>query len=105
MVRIRIVNLVFAISATCFDTLSNHNRYFFTLHKYNHSNREFIACQPSDTYSALQPATSLPLATIFVGRKVWLQFDFYVLLTVHLSIFILVINQLDAKNLFYNKFI
>ena len=31
---------------------------------------------------------------------------FYVLLTVHLSIiFILVTNQLDAQNLFYNKFI
>jgi len=30
---------------------------------------------------------------------------FYVLLTVHLSIFILVINQLDAQILFYNKFI
>ena len=28
-----------------------------------------------------------------------------VLLTVHLSIFILVISQLDAQNLFYNKFI
>jgi len=32
-----------------------------------------------------------------------LYFD--VLLTVHLSIFILVINQLDAQTLFYNKFI
>ena len=31
--------------------------------------------------------------------------DFDVLLTVHLNIFILVINQLDAQNLFYNKFI
>ena len=31
--------------------------------------------------------------------------DFDVLLTVHLSTFILVINQLDAQNLFYNKFI
>ena len=31
--------------------------------------------------------------------------SFDVLLTVHLSIFILVINQLDAQNLFYNKFI
>jgi hypothetical protein len=32
--------------------------------------------------------------------------NFYVLLTVHLSIFILVINQLGAQNfLFYNKFI
>jgi hypothetical protein len=31
--------------------------------------------------------------------------DFDVLLTVHLSIFILVVNQLDAQNLFYNKFI
>ena len=30
---------------------------------------------------------------------------FDVLLTAHLSIFILVINQLDAQNLFYNKFI
>ena len=30
---------------------------------------------------------------------------FYVLLTVHLSIFILVINQLDAQHLFFNKFI
>jgi len=30
---------------------------------------------------------------------------FDVLLTVHLSIFILVINQLDALNLFYDKFI
>ena len=32
--------------------------------------------------------------------------DFFcVFLTVHLSIFILAINQLDAQNLFYNKFI
>jgi len=31
--------------------------------------------------------------------------DFDVLLTVHLSIFILVINQLDAQNLFYSEFI
>ena len=30
---------------------------------------------------------------------------FYVLLTVHLSIFILVINQRDAQNLFYSTFI
>ena len=29
---------------------------------------------------------------------------FYVLLTVHLSTFISVFNQLDAQNLFYNKF-
>jgi len=28
----------------------------------------------------------------------------YVLLTVHLSIFISVFNQLDAQNLFHNKF-
>ena len=32
-------------------------------------------------------------------------FFFYILLAVQLSIFILVINQLDAQNLFYNKFI
>jgi len=31
--------------------------------------------------------------------------SFDVLLTVHLSILILVINQIDAQNLFYNKFI
>ena len=31
-------------------------------------------------------------------------YSFYVLLTVHLSIFISVFNQLDAQNLFYNKF-
>ena len=30
---------------------------------------------------------------------------FNVLLTVHLSIFLLIINQFDAQNLFYNKFI
>ena len=30
---------------------------------------------------------------------------FNVLLTVHVSIFMLVINQLDAQNLFNNKFI
>jgi len=31
--------------------------------------------------------------------------NFDVLLTVHLSIFILVINQIDAQHLFNNKFI
>ena len=31
--------------------------------------------------------------------------NFNVLLTVHLSIFILKINQIDSQNLFYNKFI
>jgi hypothetical protein len=30
---------------------------------------------------------------------------FYVLLKVHLIIFILVINQINAQNVFYNKFI
>jgi len=32
-------------------------------------------------------------------------FFFYVLLTVRPSVFILAINQLDAQNLFYSKFI
>jgi len=36
--------------------------------------------------------------------KVFFNF-FDVLLNLHLSVFILVINQLDAQNLFYNKFI
>jgi len=38
-------------------------------------------------------------------RRVFFCFFFDVLLIVHLSIFILVINQLDAQNLFYSKFI
>ena len=42
--------------------------------------------------------------TLKEERRVKVIF-FGVLLTVHLSIFILVINQLDAQNLFYNKFI
>ena len=33
-----------------------------------------------------------------------IDFFFDVLLTVHLCIFISVFNQLDARNLFYNKF-
>ena len=40
-----------------------------------------------------------------IWRKYEIVFLFYVLLTVHLSIFILVVNQLDAQNLFYNKFV
>jgi len=41
----------------------------------------------------------------FYGTEIQ-RLNFDVLLTVHLSIFILVINQLDAQNiLFYNKFI
>ena len=38
-------------------------------------------------------------------RSTSFLFFFNVLLTVHLIIFILAINQLDAQNLFYNKFI
>ena len=38
-------------------------------------------------------------------RAVITMTNFDVLLTVHLRIFILVINQVDAQNLFYNKFI
>ena len=41
--------------------------------------------------------------TSWTSRKRFYSFD--VLLTVHLSIFILVINQLEVQNLFYNKFI
>jgi hypothetical protein len=50
--------------------LNNRNRFIFTLPKYNQSNREFNAYQPSNAYSALQPATSHPVAIIFVGGKV-----------------------------------
>ena len=44
------------------------------------------------------------IVDVYVG-KISYKIFFDVLLTVHLSIFILVINQLDAQNLFYNKFI
>jgi len=37
-------------------------------------------------------------------RLTWFPADLDVLLTVHLSIFISVFNQLDAQNLFHNKF-
>ena len=40
----------------------------------------------------------------FSKQHWWVLLFFYVLLTVHLSI-ILVINQINAQNLFYNKFI
>ena len=45
--------------------------------------------------------TALPLHDWLLNMVI-INFD--VLLTVHLSIFILVFNQLDAQNLFYNKF-
>ena len=40
----------------------------------------------------------------FRGHVMNIFLDFDVLLTVHLSIFILEFNQLDAQNLFYSKF-
>ena len=43
----------------------------------------------------------LPLSS-FPMWQIYMNFD--VLLTVHLSIFISVFNQLDAQNLFYSKF-
>jgi len=52
------------------------------------------------TSSLLGP--NILLSTLFSNTPVYF---FYVLLTVHLSIFILAINQLDAQNLFYDKFI
>ena len=50
---------------------------------------------------------SFRLSWMTVGHATWCKVTpFDVLLTgQHLSIFILVINQLDAQNLFYNKFI
>ena len=51
---------------------------------------------------------SLPLGLIFGNTvRTWGQVGklfFDVLLTVHLSIFIAVFNQIDAQNLFHNKF-
>ena len=48
--------------------------------------------------------TTCAIMYCWYEKHIWCVF-FYVLLTVHLSIFILVTNQLDAQNLSYNKFI
>ena len=45
------------------------------------------------------------LIYIYIHIYIYMRVCFDVLLTVHLSIFMLVINQLDAQNLFYSKFI
>ena len=45
------------------------------------------------------------IEVLIVCMKCDIHSCFNVLLTVHLRIFILVINQLDAQNLFYNNFI
>ena len=68
----------------------------------------------SRTSGATSPPSHLPRwrakkqIHFILSKLQWYQHTFvffYVLLTVHLSIFILVSNQIDAKNLFYNTFI
>jgi len=44
-------------------------------------------------------------STFYQHSSTYRNIGFDVLLTMHLSIFILTINQLDAQNLFYSKFI
>jgi len=44
------------------------------------------------------------LAKTSCGKYTLKNYNIDVLLTVHLSIFISVFNQLDAQNLFHNKF-
>ena len=59
----------------------------------------------SSSNTAVQPAGSITLPmviTLYVMMMINNNKSFDVLLTMHLSIFILVINQLDAQNLFYN---
>jgi len=67
-----------------------------------------IFCQElSEVGTEIVTVTALLLAEIASSVE-WLgkQKNFFdVLLTVHLSIFISVFNQLDAQNLFHNKFI
>ena len=53
-------------------------------------------CSPVDTAQHPRRVDNLIIIIVII---------FYVLLTVHLSIFILVTNQLDAQNSFDNKFI
>jgi hypothetical protein len=55
-------------------------------------------------FSKLSVNVILPrnLELVYLKKK---SRNFHVFLTVHLSIFILVINQLDAQNLFYDEFI
>ena len=86
--------------------------------------RCFCICTPSvNLHGVYGSVTALPLYTFMVcigalpfieirvtevRRKLYNEahpLNCDVLLTVHLSTFILVINQLDAQNLFYNKFI
>ena len=57
-------------------------------------------CQDSISCIHLTSTTTLCTAVLYSKRHF-----FYVLLTVHCSIFILANNQLDAQNLFFKKFI
>ena len=57
------------------------------------------------THLLLQQDRWMNFTTCANAYSVTVLPDFDVLLTVHLSIFILIINQLDAQNLFYDKFI
>jgi len=45
------------------------------------------------------------MCTVLLPPGVNQTANFDVLLTVHFSVFILAVNQLDAQNLFYNEFI
>ena len=54
-----------------------------------------------------QPKRASHIKKYFLPKPCFLFIFIYffdVLLTVHLSLFISVFNQLDAQNLFYNKF-
>ena len=54
--------------------------------------------------SGMETAEEINTRIFYIFNKVTFIVFFDVLLTVHLSIFISVFNQLDAQNLFHNKF-
>jgi len=70
------------------------------------ANRPLHICRTIRTQGYVQ---RVPTAALFFTagvHKIRVHLaDFDVLLTVHLSIFILVVKQIDAQNLFYSKFI
>ena len=63
------------------------------------ANRSSLGLRKQLKFHCTVISTKIKLYTTFT------RLFFYVLLTVHLSIFILIINQLDAQNLFYSKLI
>ena len=70
-------------------------------HTHTHTQYTYVSLNNGDTFWEMRRCPNVIECTYTNLDST--HFD--ILLTVHLSIFILVINQLDAQNLFYNRFI